>query len=135
MPGRSLWTPRFLSLLRIVAAFLFVAHGSQKLFGFPSAEPRDPATIFSLAGIAGVLEFFGGSLLLLGLFTRPVAFILSGLMAVAYFYAHAKRGFWPIVNRGELAVLYSFVWLYIAAAGAGSWSLDAMLRGRRRRAG
>jgi putative oxidoreductase len=124
------WGPRLLSLLRMVAAFLFMAHGTQKLFAWPVAEPRDPAALLSLMGLAGVLEVFGGLLLLLGLFTRPVAFLLAGEMAVAYFKAHAPEGFWPILNRGELAVLYCFLFLYLGAVGAGPWSLDAILRRR-----
>ena len=121
------WAPRLLSVLRIVAAFLFSAHGDQKLFNFigaPGWKGAMPA--FTLAWVAGVLEFFGGLLLLVGLFTRPVAFILSGMMAVAYFGWHAPGGFWPIVNKGELAVLYCFVFLYLAAAGGGPWSLDRL---------
>ncbi len=125
------WTPRLLSILRIVSAFLFMAHGSQKLFGFPGAQQSGPLELLSMAGIAGILEFFGGLLLLLGLFTRPVAFLLSGQMAVAYFMNHAPQGFWPLVNRGELAALYSFVFLYFAAAGGGAWSLDNLLRSKK----
>jgi putative oxidoreductase len=123
------WTPRFLSILRIVAAFLFIAHGAQKLFGFlaPPGMPSPPLN--SQIGIGGVLEFFGGLLLLLGLFTRPVAFILSGMMAVAYFQMHAMPGgFWPLQNKGELAALYCFVFLFLAVAGGGQWSLDRTLR-------
>jgi len=120
------WTPRLLSVLRIVVAFLFMAHGTQKWLAFP--VPRaSPTTLWSLSGVAGMLELFGGFLLLLGLFTRPVAFVLSGLMAFAYFIAHAPHGFWPIVNRGELAVLYCFLFLYLAAAGGGPWSIDRWL--------
>jgi putative oxidoreductase len=122
-------TPYLRSLLRIVAAFSYTTHGTQKLFAFPVAEPRDPVLLLSLSGAAGVLETFGGLLLLVGLFTRPVAFLLSGEMAVAYFLRHWPRGFWPILNRGELATLFCFIWLYLAAAGPGPWSLDA-LRGR-----
>ena len=125
------WTPRLLSVLRIITGFLFLAHGSQKLFGFPPSERPGAPTLLSLVGVAGVLEFIGGLLILFGLFTRPVAFILSGQMAVAYFMAHAPRGFWPVVNQGELAVLYCFVFLYLAAAGGGPWSLDAVLRRNR----
>jgi len=123
IPAR--WAPRLLSILRIVAAFLFIAHGTQKLFAWPIAEPREPAALLSIMGVAGVLETFGGLLLLLGLFTRPVAFVLAGEMAVAYFMNHAPHGFWPILNRGELAALYCFLFLYLAAAGGGPWSLDA----------
>jgi putative oxidoreductase len=123
----STWAPRALSVLRIVAAFLFMQHGAQKLLGFPDGQQPGPP-LNSLAGIAGILELFGGLLLLLGLFTRPVAFILSGQMAVAYFMAHAPQGFWPILNRGELAALYCFVFLYLSAAGGGEWSLDNIFR-------
>ena len=125
----SKWEPRALSVLRIVSAFLFMAHGTQKLFGFPAGPqpgPRPP--LASLMGVGGLLEFVGGLLFLLGLFTRPVAFLLSGLMAVAYFMAHAPQGFWPILNRGELAALYSFVFLYFVFAGGGVWSVDYCLR-------
>jgi putative oxidoreductase len=118
------WAPYLRSVLRIVAAFLFIAHGTQKLFAYPVTEPRSPVPLASLLGVAGVLELVGGALLLLGLFTRPVAFLLSGEMAVAYFMAHAPRGFWPLLNGGEAAVLFCFVWLYLAAAGAGPLSLD-----------
>lgn len=90
------------------------------------AAPREPVPLGSLLGLAGVLETFGGALLLVGLFTRPVAFLLAGEMATAYFLAHAPRGFWPILNGGEVAVLFCFIWLYLAAAGGGSWSLDAL---------
>jgi len=117
------WAPRLLSVLRIVAAFLFMSHGMQKLLGFPAPLARSPE-LFSLIGLAGTLELFGGALLLVGLFTRPVAFILSGEMAFAFFMAHAPRGFWPLLNGGELAVLYCFLFLYLAAAGGGPWSLD-----------
>ena len=122
-----IWTPRLLSVLRIVAGFLFMAHGTQKWLAFP--VPRaSPTVLWSLSGVAGLLELVGGFLLLLGLFTRPVAFVLSGLMAFAYFIAHAPQDFWPIVNRGELSVLYCFVFLYLAAAGGGPWSADRWLR-------
>jgi putative oxidoreductase len=122
------WTPRLLSVLRIITGFLLIPHGAQKLFGF-LAQPGAPTPpLMSQRGIAGVLEFVGGLLLLLGLFTRPVAFILSGLLAVAYFLAHAPGGFWPLQNRGELAVLYCFVLLFFAVAGGGEWSLDRLLR-------
>jgi putative oxidoreductase len=122
------WTPRMLSVLRIIIAFLFMAHGAQKLFGFlaPPGMPTPP--LLSEIGIGGVLEFFGGLLLLLGLFTRPVAFILSGMMAVAYFQMHAPGGFWPLQNKGELAVVYCFAYLFLAVAGGGEWSLDRLLR-------
>lgn len=124
------WRPRVLSLLRIVAAFLFMQHGAMKLFGFPAAFMHD-VQLLSLIGLAGVLELFGGLLLLIGLFTRPVAFILSGEMAFAYFMAHAPNGFWPILNHGELAALYSFVFLYFAFAGGGSLSVDCICKCKR----
>jgi putative oxidoreductase len=124
--GLAKWAPYLLSLMRIVVAFTFMAHGMQKLFGFPTALPPGAASPITTFG--GVLEFGGGLLLLLGLFTRPVAFILSGMMAVAYFMVHAKGGFWPLVNMGELAVVYCWVFLYLSAAGGGPWSLDALVR-------
>ena len=124
----STWAPYLRSILRIVAAFLFMQVGTAKLIGFPAAilPGGGTAPIASLLGIAGVLETFGGSLLLVGLFTRPVAFILSGEMAVAYFHGHAPHGFWPVLNQGAPAVFYCFFFLYLSAAGAGPWSLDAM---------
>ncbi len=125
-PVPARWGGHLLSVLRIIAAFLFMAHGTQKLFGWPASEPRDSAPLLSLMGLAGVLETFGGLLLLVGLFTRPVAFLLAGEMAVAYFKAHAPRGLWPILNNGEVAVLFCFLFLYLAAAGGGPWSLDAL---------
>jgi len=126
------WTPYLLSILRILAAFLFVQHGATKLLGFPPSPRMAGATVplASLVGVAGLLELVGGGFLLLGLFARPMAFLVSGEMAVAYFKAHAAGGFWPTTNGGELATLYCFVWLYFSAAGAGPWSLDA-LRGER----
>lgn len=118
------WMPRLLSILRIVAGFMLMLHGTQKLFNFPTGE-HGGVELLSLMGLAGVLEALGGLLLVLGLFTRPVAFILSGTMAVAYFMAHAPQAPLPIQNQGELAVLYCFVFLFLAVAGAGEWSLDA----------
>lgn len=122
------WAPQLLSILRIVAAFLFIQVGTAKLFAFPGAvmPGGGTAAAWSLPWIAGVLEVLGGGLLLLGLFTRPVAFILSGEMAVAYFYGHAPLGFWPVLNQGAVAVIYCFVFLYLSAAGPGPWSLDAL---------
>jgi putative oxidoreductase len=119
-------TPYLLSLLRIVAAFVFIQHGAMKLFAFPAAAMPGGGTVplASLMGIGGVLELVGGTLLFVGLFTRPVAFLLSGEMAVAYFTMHNPAGFWPTLNGGELAVLYCFIWLYISAAGPGPLSLD-----------
>jgi len=129
MANLDSWTPRILSVLRIIMGFLLMPHGAQKLFGF-LAMPGMPASFpaFSLMWFAGVLEFFGGLLLLIGLFTRPVAFILSGLLAVAYFMVHAPGGFWPLQNKGELAVIYCFVCLFFAFAGGGEWSVDRLLR-------
>ena len=123
------WTPRLLGLLRIITGFLYLQHGTAKLFGAPHVAMFDGLQVMSLMGVAGILELVGGALLLLGLFTRPVAFILSGQMAAAYFMAHAPQGFLPILNGGELAVLYSFIFLYFAAAGGGAFSLDG-LRGK-----
>lgn len=123
------WTPRLQSVLRIIVGFLLMQHGAMKLFGFLATSPMmGPYPLGSLMGFAGVLEFFGGLLFLIGLFTRPVAFILSGFMAVAYFMGHAPKGFWPVQNMGELAVLYCFVFLFFAAAGGGVWSVDWCLR-------
>jgi len=119
------WAPRLLSVLRIVAALIFMAHGLQKLIGFPPSD-MPPPEAFSFMWIGGVLEAVGGFLLLIGLFTRPVAFILSGEMAVAYWMFHAPQSPYPAVNGGDAAILYCFVFLYLAAAGPGPWSLDAM---------
>lgn len=120
-------TPYLLSILRTLAAFLFIQFGTAKLFGIPA--PIMPgggtAPAGSLAWFAGVLETFGGFLLLIGLFTRPVAFLLSGEMAVAYFKGHAPQGFWPVLNQGSPAILFCFLYLYLSAAGPGPWSLDA----------
>jgi len=121
----ALSQPWLLSLLRIMTALLLLQHGTAKLFGFPHVAMFDELKLFSLAGAAGILEFIGGLLLLLGLLTRPVAFILSGEMAFAYFLAHAQKSFFPILNGGELAVLYCFVLLYLAVAGGGALSLDS----------
>jgi putative oxidoreductase len=122
-PIAAAWQPRLLGLLRIVTALLLLQHGTAKLFGFPHVAMYDNLRLLSLLGIAGVLEFAGGVLLLLGICTRPVAFILSGEMAFAYFLAHAQKSFFPILNQGELAVLYCFVLLYLVAAGGGAWNL------------
>jgi putative oxidoreductase len=125
-----------LFLLRVVAGFLFLHHGGQKLFGWFGGIPPNggPAPLWTQAGIGGVLEFFGGLLILLGLFTRPVAFVLAGEMAVAYFQFHQPKGLLPLQNHGEGAVLYCFIFLLFAAWGGGEWSLDAALA-RRRAAG
>jgi putative oxidoreductase len=122
------WTPRLLSVLRMVAGFLFIAHGAQKLFGFLAPPGASAPPAFSQMWVGGVLEFFGGLALIMGLFTRPVAFILSGMMAVGYFQMHAPSGFWPLQNKGELAVLYCFLFLFLSVAGGGSWSVDRLLR-------
>jgi putative oxidoreductase len=124
------WAARLQSVLRIVAAFMFTLDGTTKLFAFPAGVPPNGGTVqlMSQAGVAGILETAGGALLLLGLFTRPVAFILAGEMAVAYFQFHAPKNFWPSINGGQPAVLYCFIWLYLSAAGPGAWSIDAMRR-------
>ena len=123
------WAPRMLSIMRIVVAFLFMEHGGVKLFNFPHS-PLPMPHLPPLMLVAGVLEFFGGFLVLIGLFTRPVAFVVAGEMAVAYFVGHAPHGFWPMLNKGELAVLYCFVFLYVAAAGGGPWSIEQWWRGK-----
>jgi putative oxidoreductase len=120
-------------LLRVVTGLMFWQHGAQKLFGWLGGEQVQE--LASLRGLAGVLEFFGGSLIILGLFTHPVAFILSGEMAFAYFMSHAPQALWPIMNRGEAAVLFCFIFLFFAAHGAGRYSLDAFLSRRRGEAG
>jgi putative oxidoreductase len=126
----SSWAPYLRSALRIVAAFMFIQSGTMKLFAFPMGVPPHGGTVDfgsePQIWIGGLLEVVGGGLVLLGLFTRPVAFVLSGEMAVAYFQFHAPGGFWPVVNQGVPAALYCFVWLYLSAAGPGPWSLDAL---------
>jgi putative oxidoreductase len=132
------WAPYFRSVLRIAAALLFIPSGTMKLLAFPAGVPPDGGTVplASQVGIGGLLEVVGGLLMLLGLFTRPVAFVLAGEMAVAYFQFHAPQGFWPTMNGGVPAALFCFVWLYLSSAGAGPWSLDALrersVRGRAR---
>lgn len=127
------WAPYLQSLLRIMAAAIFIQSGTMKLFAFPAPMPPEAGkfVLLSQMGLGGVLEFLGGMLLIFGLFTRPVAFILSGMMAVAYFQFHAPNGFWPIVNHGDEAILFCFVWLFFSAAGGGPLSLDALLLRRR----
>jgi len=127
------WAPQLLSVLRIVVAFLYFQVGSAKWFAFPAAimPGGGTAPVGSLVWFAGVIEVVGGTFLLLGLFTRPVAFILSGEMAFAYFIGHFPNGFWPVLNQGAPAIFYCFTFLYFSAAGAGPWSLDALLARRR----
>jgi putative oxidoreductase len=124
------YAPYFKSILRMVAAFMFIEAGAMKLFAFPVGMPPDGGTaaFMTQVWIGGVLETFGGALILIGLFTRPVAFILSGEMAVAYFQFHYPLSFWTVVNGGGAAVLYCFLWLYYSAAGAGPWSVDSLRR-------
>jgi putative oxidoreductase len=119
--------PHLRSLLRIMAGFTFSQHGWQKFFGWFGGIAGHSVPVDSMLGAAGLIETFGGALIMLGLFTRPVAFLLAGEMAVGYFRTHAPRGFWPIANGGELAVFYSFLWLWFVAAGPGPWSLDRLL--------
>lgn len=129
MERLSMWAPRALSVLRIVTALLFIEHGTQKLFGFPDGgSSQTIEALMSQMGIAGILEIVGGSLILVGLFSRPAAFILSGMMAVAYWLVHAPNSFFPINNGGDAAVLFCFIFLYIVFAGPGPWSLDAILK-------
>jgi putative oxidoreductase len=125
---QSKWAPRAQGLLRIVVGFLYVQHGTAKLFGLPHVAQFDNLRLFSLEGFAGVLEVVGSALIVLGLFTRPTCFILSGEMAFAYFIAHVPQGhFWsPTLNQGEPAVLYCFIFLFFSAAGAGAWSVDSV---------
>ncbi|MBI1683729.1 DoxX family protein [Caulobacter hibisci] len=130
MERLHVWTPRVLSLLRIIAALLFMEHGLMKLFHFPAAQPGAPDPLPPLLLAAAVLEVVGGALLVLGLFTRSMAFLLSGQMAVAYFLAHAGKSFWPALNGGEAAILFSFVFLYLVFTGPGEWSVDAQVRKR-----
>jgi putative oxidoreductase len=126
----QIWSPTALAILRIVTGFLFLQHGSMKLLGFPYDAKEAATPIASLEGVAGLLELPGGCLIMLGLLTRPVAFLLSGEMAVAYFIAHAPQGhvLSPFLNHGELAVLYCFIFLYLVFAGPGAWSVDARVR-------
>jgi putative oxidoreductase len=125
------WAPRLLSVLRVVVGLLYIEHGTAKLLHYPYADYlvlKDP--LWSLSGIAGFFDSVGGLLIILGLFTRPVAFLLSGEMAVAYFLVKAPHGFFPILNGGEICVVYSFLYLYLAATGGGVWSMDRWLRHR-----
>lgn len=122
------YAPQLYAILRIVTGFLFLVHGSQKLFGVPGTAP--PVQLASQFGVAGLIEFFGGLLIMIGLFTGTAAFLASGLMAFAYFLAHFQAGYWPSLNGGEPAALFSFIFVYLAAAGSGIWSVDALRRPR-----
>jgi len=128
MSNLTAWSPRVLSILRIVTALLFMEHGLMKLLHFPAAQPGAPDPLPPMLVAAALIEVVGGGLVALGLFTRAAAFVCSGEMAVAYFMAHAPQGFWPALNGGEAAVLYTFVFLYLAFAGGGAWSLDRAVR-------
>jgi putative oxidoreductase len=127
----SIFTPHALALLRVMTGLLFLEHGTGKLLGFPASESAHSPALFGLIWWSGVLELVGGLLVALGLMTRPVAFVLAGEMAVAYFMAHAPRSFFPMLNGGDAAVLYCFVFLFLAVAGPGSFSLDSLLRRRK----
>lgn len=126
------WALRLLSVLRIVAALLYLQHGTAKLLAFPPVRGGATVPLFSLLGVAGVIEIIGGLLILVGLFTRAAAFVCSGEMASAYFIAHAHRAPFPLQNMGELPILYCFIFLYFAAAGGGPWSVDAVRHARER---
>ena len=126
---QTVWAPRVLSVLRIVTALIFMAHGTQKLFGFPAPPERGLPPLLSLSDIGGSMEFGGGLLLLVGLFTRPVAFLLAGEMAVAYWMFHAPRSFFPVLNGGDSAILYCFVFLLLVFTGPGAWSIDGARAG------
>jgi putative oxidoreductase len=126
------WSPKVLSILRIVTALVYMEHGTMKLFHFPQALPGLPEPLPLPFLIAGLLEVVGGSLLAIGLFTRAVAFILSGEMAVVYFFGHANRGLYPVLNGGEASVLDCFIFFYLVFAGPGFWGVDALLEQRRR---
>lgn len=122
------WAPRLLSVLRIMSGLLLLQHGTAKLLAFPAGAVPANFNLMTMPGYAGIIEFVCGILLVIGLFSRPAAFVASGMTAVAYFMVHAPMGFFPILNRGELAVLYCFVFLYLAAAGPGPWSIDSARR-------
>src|SRR6478752_6796565 len=125
---RNDWEPRVLSILRIVAGLLFLQHGLNKLFNFPATPTHVPYDVFSLVpGMAGLIEVFGSLLLIVGLFTRPVAFIMSGEMAIAYFYAHQPRNLFPLLNAGDSVILFCFIFLYLFVAGGGCWSVDRLI--------
>ena len=124
----TVWAPRVLSIVRVVSALIFMEHGTQKLLNFPPRAAAAAApNLMSLYGVAGMMEIVGGILLVFGLFTRPVAFLLSGEMAFAYWMSHAPRNMYPILNGGDGAILYCFIFLYLAFAGGGAWSLDRLI--------
>ena len=129
----SRYQPQLLGILRIVAGVLFLAHGLVKLFGFPPDAQPGQQELFTLLGIGGVIELVAGTVIAIGLFTRPAAFVAAGEMAVAYWMFHAPQSFYPVVNGGDAAILYCFVFLYFVAAGPGAFSVDGAGRGRRRR--
>ena len=130
MSKLNLWSPRVLSILRIVTALLFIEHATMKFFAFPGPLPGMSGPLPGIIIAAGLIELVAGTLIALGLFTRPAAFIASGEMAAAYFMGHAPQGFWPALNQGEAAIMFCFVFLYLVFQGPGSWSLDALRRGR-----
>jgi putative oxidoreductase len=130
MPNLIVWSPRVLSLLRVVTALLFMEHGLMKLFHFPAPQPGAPDPLPTMLMVAAWIEVVGGGLVAIGLFTRGAAFVCSGEMAAAYFMAHAPNGPYPALNMGEAAVLYCFVFFYLAFAGGGEWSVDALVRKR-----
>jgi putative oxidoreductase len=130
MPSLAVWAPRVLSLLRIVAALLFMEHGLMKLFHFPAPQPGAPDPLPTMLLAAASIEVVGGALIAAGLFTRIAAFVCSGEMAAAYFMGHASKGFWPALNGGDAAILFCFVFLYLVFAGPGVWSLDTVVRKR-----
>lgn len=128
MSNLSAWSPRVLSILRIIAALLFMEHGLMKLFEFPGPQPGAPSPLPPMLLAAAWIELVGGGLIALGLFTRAAAFVCSGQMAAAYFIAHASQGFWPALNGGDAAILFCFIFLYLVFAGGGPWSLDRAVR-------
>jgi len=131
MPNLESWSPRVLAAVRILTALLFIQHGLMKLVAFPAAIPGVPTPLPGILVAAAVIEIVGGALIAVGLFTRITAFICSGQMAVAYFMVHAPKSFWPAVNHGEAAIFFCFIFLHLAFAGAGAWSIDAHLSNSR----
>ena len=128
MPNLSAWAPRVLSIVRVIAALLFMEHGLMKLLHFPAPQPGVPTPLPAILVAAAWIEVVGGALIALGLFTRAAAFIASGEMAAGYFMVHAKQSFWPGINEGDAAILFCFVFLYLVFAGGGAWSLDRLVR-------